>query len=117
MTGVFTSDAARAQDACLDPAAIAESAKSALGCSGLPEPELLARLWLVEGALHMLDDTFGAQSAFRSAGWLAPGLWFPEFGERRFGIDSQAQSEGALSAVEIRLDAVSDKMQAARLPV
>ncbi|MEL6346020.1 MAG: hypothetical protein AAFV53_23115 [Myxococcota bacterium] len=122
-----------AQDECPDPAAIADAAKSALldaemetaealmseaesalGCSGLPEPELLARLWLVEGArLYFLDDTFGAQSAFRSAARLAPSLWFPEFGERLYGVYQQAQSSDALTPAEIRLDAVPEKMQAA----
>ncbi|MEL6342898.1 MAG: hypothetical protein AAFV53_07175 [Myxococcota bacterium] len=122
-----------AQDPCPDPAAIAEAAKSALldaemetaealmseaeaalGCSGLPEPELLARLWLIEGArLYFLDDAFGAQSAFRSAGRLAPALWFPEFGERLFAVYQQAQSAEALMPAEIHLEAVPDKMQAA----
>lgn len=96
---LWFSSAARAQD-CEDPEAIvgeveqavlstrfdqarsaADRAEAAFGCTGSAEAQILARLWLAEGAMaHVEGDSIGRDQAFASAWRVAPLYWTASFG-------------------------------------
>ncbi|MCA9492422.1 MAG: hypothetical protein KC621_20960 [Myxococcales bacterium] len=56
--------------------------EAALGCGAVANPEMLARMWLVEGALLSLggDETTAAAS-WQAAARVSPGTWNPDLGD------------------------------------
>lgn len=59
----------------------ADRAEAAFGCTGSAEAQVLARLWLAEGAMaHVEGDSIGRDQAFASAWRVAPHHWTQSFG-------------------------------------
>lgn len=57
--------------------------EAAVGCGPLAEPELLGRMWLVEGAwLTLQGDAEAAADSWRAAARVAPGRWVVEYGAK-----------------------------------
>lgn len=56
--------------------------EAALGCGAVANPELLARMWLVEGALLTLaGDEATAAASWQAAARVSPGTWNPDLGD------------------------------------
>lgn len=69
---------------------------AALACSGPVEPDVLAHLWLVEGALLMDEDSAAAAAtSFAAARRVAPTVWIDGLGpERRAAYDDAVPATG-----------------------
>ena len=85
---VLTVDIDRAQ-AALD------AAEEAMACGSVVAPEVLARFWLIDGALQVMrGDAGGAAQAFQSAAWVAPDVWMEDLGPAmRSAYDEAASVE------------------------
>ncbi len=71
-----------------------KQAEEALGCSGLPTPELISRMWLTEGArLYFSGDEPGALRAFAAAARTDSSVWFEEFGQQLHEVYEEATQE------------------------
>jgi len=59
------------------------SAEAAMSCGDLANPDLLARLWLAEGAMYaFVGDDVGSFHAYQAAIRVAPRLWVQDYGAR-----------------------------------
>ena len=92
---VLTVDIDRAQ-AALD------AAEEAMACGSVVAPEVLARFWLIDGALQVMrGDAGGAAQAFQSAAWVAPDVWMEELGPAmRSAYDEAASVERTFGTLE-----------------
>ncbi|MFT4977589.1 MAG: hypothetical protein ACI8S6_003494 [Myxococcota bacterium] len=74
-----------------DAAALMGEVERAMGCWGTPSPELLSRLWLVEGVrLYFADDIAGSQRAFAASARTHPTSWPREYGTELEAFHSDA---------------------------
>jgi hypothetical protein len=74
----------RVMETRFDDAKIAlESAEKAFYCGAIADPELLARMWITEGAmLSFSGDAASAEASFAAASRVAPDYWNQNFGPR-----------------------------------
>jgi hypothetical protein len=81
-------------------------AEAALGCSAVPAPALLARMWLAEGTrAYMQGDEKVARLAFAAAARVAPDLWVDSYGPQVKSIYTAAAGhESAIGSVRIHPD-------------
>lgn len=82
-------------------------AETAFACGDLAGSGLVARLWLIEGALDALDgDEEGAARAWQSASAAAPGLWVDALGPRmRARFDAAVAATPDVPFGTLRIDA------------
>lgn len=82
------------------------SLEKALGCGALAESELLARMWLVEGAwLTLQGDPQAAVDSWKAAARVAPGRWVEAYGPSlREAYEEAAAEPASTEAARIELD-------------
>ena len=81
-----------------------DRALAALGCmEGVADPSLLARIWLVEGALATFEgDEAGAALAWAAAHRVSPALWIEDYGMRlRRAYDAASAFEPGTGVVTL----------------
>lgn len=78
--------------------------EAAFSCGPLAEPELLGRMWLVEGAwLELQGDAEAAGDSWRAAQRIAPGRWAEDFGTKLRGAYESANrvAQGGTSVISL----------------
>ncbi|MEZ4239041.1 MAG: hypothetical protein R3F59_23385 [Myxococcota bacterium] len=82
------------------------SLEKALGCGSLAESDLLARMWLLEGAwLTLQGDPQAAVDSWRAAARVAPGRWVDAYGpELREAYDEAVAAPSPEETARIHLD-------------
>jgi hypothetical protein len=102
-TLIATAEQAVIENRIEDAGATLRQAEAALSCAPVPEPAVLARMWLAEGTrAYMQSDEKVARLAFAAAARVAPDLWVESYGPQvRKIYQAAAQHDGGAGSVRV----------------
>ncbi len=81
------------------------AAEEAMACGGAVEPDVLARLWLIEGSILLFEgDSQSSAEAFSAAARVAPDQWIPDLGAKVRAVYEEAAANPPSTTGEIILE-------------
>ena len=88
--------------------------KRAFGCSGLPNSDLLARMWQAEGVIQTMQGNADVASlSFAAAERMAPGSWNENYGEEMKGVFALAAAKVESKPAQLRFKSLPKGSQVA----